>query len=131
MSAPGEVGQGRLEAFALLRLCVLAAVAFAAVHGGVAGQRHIRAAAGGEGLAGGEVAGQGGLAGVQIDGPDAVAVAQQADDEVHRRGGFAGAALLVAEGDDIGAAGNGNLSHQRPVRMRSTSWRTVGMKPLP
>ena len=58
-----------------------------------------------------QVAGERALAGVQVQGADAVAVAHQADDDVDGGGGFAGAAFLVAKDDDGGAGVSGDGRH--------------------
>jgi hypothetical protein len=60
----------------------------------------------GAGLQGGgairEIARQGPLPGVQVDGPDLVAEPQEGDDQMHRRGRLSGPALLAPDHDDVG-----------------------------
>ena len=62
-------------------------------------QRHAVALHGGRAVR--QVARQGPLPGVEVDGADLVAQPQQGDDQMHRGRGLAGTALLAADDDDM------------------------------
>ena len=100
-----ELGKGEAEACLLVRALGRGI--------GLAARRHLAMKRLGEcqapppGAAGAvlDVAAEGPLLGVEIDGADREAAVEQARDEVHGGGRLARPALRVAEHDDVGAGG--------------------------
>ena len=76
-----------------------------------------------------DIAGERALVAVEIDARHGIAPAQQGDDQMHRRGRFAGPALLVAEHDDRAGAAAAvcRLTRSRVVRPRHRRRGHAGM----
>lgn len=88
------------KAVALVRLGGLEIGLLAAGHHGIGGHQQVHALGHRLGAVV-EVAGQGALAAVQVDGSDPTPLLQQRGDHMHRRGGLARAALFIAQDDDM------------------------------
>jgi hypothetical protein len=120
-----ELGQRRGEAGAILGRRHGRGIQTAGLDRDMAGKRQRQLAR--RGLAVLDVAGECALAGVEIDAAHAHPAAQQRHDHMHCRGGFARAALLVPENDDMRLAADDGAEvdgHAFRIQM-AVSWKTA------